>query len=269
MSKLFKIEKVRKFFDILERQNRTSNKRYIGWSKLNPHIEYCEKQVFAKRVSNSLLPSKYIKLYNVENKTVQYLYVCSIRFHLGWSNSNLEINYIDYANLSEGLQQKKLSFNDIIYLEGEFLDGEEHKKVLELFRLKLPEKTYRFEAFDFDKYPKRVKKGVNPKELIKTFVDIVAITEVDAFNKRKALEGSKLMITEKFEVIADMDTKYLDDNGNKIFLGAKLKSEWGFEVIVKMYEDGGFYGQLVCNDKHSCKNMPYALNNGRGYKIAE
>ena len=60
-------------------------------------------------------------------------------------------------------------------------------------------------------------------------------------------------------------TKYLDDNKNKIFVGDKLISEWNYEVIVCKSYDGSFYGQLVCNDKHSCKNIPYALNKGEGY----
>jgi hypothetical protein len=38
------------------------------------------------------------------------------------------------------------------------------------------------------------------------------------------------------------------------------------EVIV--YEDNGnYYGKLICDDNHSCKNIPYSLNNGKGYKI--
>ena len=66
-----------------------------------------------------------------------------------------------------------------------------------------------------------------------------------------------------------MKTKYLDDNGVIIILGDTLESEWGYKVIVKEEKDGDWYGQLVCDEKHSCKNMPYALNEGKGYKIAE
>jgi hypothetical protein len=72
-----------------------------------------------------------------------------------------------------------------------------------MFKLELPTKTYRFLAYDFDKYPKKVRKGTDPKEKIKTYVDIQAITTEDALNKRKdkSTGTSKLMITEEFEIL--------------------------------------------------------------------
>ncbi len=61
-------------------------------------------------------------------------------------------------------------------------------------------------------------------------------------------------------------TGYKDDNGKPIFVGQKLKSEWGYKVIVTK-SGTEFLGKLVCNDSHSCKNIPYSLNNGTGHKI--
>lgn len=59
-------------------------------------------------------------------------------------------------------------------------------------------------------------------------------------------------------------TGYYDDANNQIFVGDKLKSEWGYEVIV--YKDGKNYcGKLVCNKNHSCKDIPYSLNKGKGH----
>ena len=60
-------------------------------------------------------------------------------------------------------------------------------------------------------------------------------------------------------------TGFYDDNKQPILVGDKLKSEWGYEVIVVKDEDGDYSGKLVCDDKHSCKNIPYALNKGKGY----
>lgn len=200
MSKLFKIEKLKKFFSLLEDKGRESNNRYLGWSKSNPHIAYCEKQVFVERLSDKLLPSRYLKLYNIASKTVQYLYILRVEYYLGWGEE-LEIYYIDYSRSDLGIQSKKLHWNDIIRLEGQFLQGEEHKIILDLFKLHLPEKTYRFLAYDFDKYPKRVKKGTDPKEKIKTYIDIQAITDEDAMNKRSKHNRGKLMVTEDFEII--------------------------------------------------------------------
>ena len=63
-------------------------------------------------------------------------------------------------------------------------------------------------------------------------------------------------------------TGYYDDNGKAILVGDKLKSEWGYEVIVYK-EDNEFLGKLACNKKHSCKDIPYALNKGEGYTKVE
>ena len=64
---------------------------------------------------------------------------------------------------------------------------------------------------------------------------------------------------------ADNFTGYFDDTNKPIFVGDRLKSEWNYEVIVVKDEDGSYSGKLVCNDKHSCKDIPYALNKGKGY----
>lgn len=59
-------------------------------------------------------------------------------------------------------------------------------------------------------------------------------------------------------------TGYYDDNNNPIFVGDKLKSKYDYEVIVCKDKTGYYYGKLVCDKKHSCKNIPYAIN-GNGY----
>lgn len=203
MSYLFNIEKVRKLFNILEKQGRVQNNRYLNWDKTNPHLTYCEKQVFIKRVSDKLLPSKYIKLYNIETKTIRFLYILSIKYYLGYGE-DLEVYYIDCSKTDLGIQSKKIGWNDLISLEGVFCENsDEHDKVLNMFKLDLPTKTYRFLAYDFSKYPKRVRKGTDPKEKIKTYTDIEAISTEDALNKRKEKNTgtNKLMITEEFEIL--------------------------------------------------------------------
>lgn len=60
-------------------------------------------------------------------------------------------------------------------------------------------------------------------------------------------------------------TRFYDDNKQPIFVGDKLKSEWGYEVIVTEDEGGDYFGKLVCDDNHSCRNIPYALNEGNGF----
>ena len=62
-------------------------------------------------------------------------------------------------------------------------------------------------------------------------------------------------------------TGFHDDKMNSILVGDILKSKDGFYVYVCQDEDGDFYGSLVCEIGDSCRNIPYALNNGSGYTI--
>ena len=59
-------------------------------------------------------------------------------------------------------------------------------------------------------------------------------------------------------------TGLFDDSKNPIFVGDTLKSEHGYEVVVSELE-GNFFGRLVCEDTHACKDIPYSLNGGKGY----
>ena len=63
-------------------------------------------------------------------------------------------------------------------------------------------------------------------------------------------------------------TGFFDDRGVEIMLGDILQNEYNYKVIVKG-KKGDFYGKLICeNEKYSpCKNIPYALNNGRGFRV--
>lgn len=60
-------------------------------------------------------------------------------------------------------------------------------------------------------------------------------------------------------------TGYFDDNNMPIFISDKLKSEWNYEVIVEKDEDNNYIGKLICDNIHSCNNIPYSLNEGKGY----
>lgn len=62
-------------------------------------------------------------------------------------------------------------------------------------------------------------------------------------------------------------TGYYDDNNNPIFVGDQLRNHFGYDVIVVVDKGGSFYCKLVCDEDNSCKNLPYSLNKGKGYKI--
>ena len=59
--------------------------------------------------------------------------------------------------------------------------------------------------------------------------------------------------------------KLKDDNGEKISLGDILISEYGYKVLV-CKEGNDFYGSLICEIENSCRNIPYDLNGGKGFK---
>lgn len=58
--------------------------------------------------------------------------------------------------------------------------------------------------------------------------------------------------------------KLIDDNGEKISVGDILLSEVGYKVLV-CKDKNGYYGSLICEIGNSCRNIPYALNGGKGY----
>lgn len=65
--------------------------------------------------------------------------------------------------------------------------------------------------------------------------------------------------------LQEIFTGYFDDADNPIFVNDILKNQWGYKVTVAKDNDGHYYGKLVCNDEHPCKNIPYALNQGKGH----
>lgn len=60
-------------------------------------------------------------------------------------------------------------------------------------------------------------------------------------------------------------TGYFDDGNKPIFLGEILKSIDGYKVMVIKGSDGDYVGKLICSPDHSCADIPYSLNNGKGY----
>jgi len=61
-------------------------------------------------------------------------------------------------------------------------------------------------------------------------------------------------------------TGLYDEDNQPIYLGDRLENEWNYVVIVRTFDGTEYYGELVCDEYHSCKNIPYSLNNGQGYK---
>ena len=201
-AKLFTVEQIKRWFNLLLEKERHQTERYKGYDKNNPHITPCSQEVFIKRTLNKWFSGKYLVLYSVnENTGIQYkryIYIGSIRHRLGYGD-DLSINIIDYADLSNVWNTLKISHNDALRLEGYFCEnGEQHLLVSKLFSLEdLTEKEFVYEAYDWDKYQSRGRLTKEQKiDKIKTTVSVFAKTEYEATKKiRKVQEENKnLMI---------------------------------------------------------------------------
>jgi hypothetical protein len=62
-----------------------------------------------------------------------------------------------------------------------------------------------------------------------------------------------------------LNTRFVDEAGNEIFVGDILMSIDSYCVMVCQDEGGHFYGSLICEIGNSCRNIPYALNEGHDY----
>lgn len=93
-------------------------------------------------------------------------------------------------------------------------------------------------------------------------IDISSIFLINNKNRERgcSIETFKdaLNFTEKF-------TGFHDDNGEPILIGDKLRSENGYDLIVTKEDDGDYSGKLVCKETHSCKDIPYSINDGSGH----
>lgn len=58
-----------------------------------------------------------------------------------------------------------------------------------------------------------------------------------------------------------------DIHGKEIKVGDILKSEWGYQVKVIESSEKKLTGKLICENGHSCQNIPYSLNDGNGHEI--
>jgi hypothetical protein len=85
----------------------------------------------------------------------------------------------------------------------------------------------------------------------------VQVAHCEPYAEERAIEGG-------------IDTGFIDDQGIKIFVGDTLHNFEDYDVTVCcVAESEGlhFYGKLVCEPGHSCENIPYSLNEGKGHTI--
>lgn len=218
MTKLFTTEQVKKFFNILDRFSGSIpiDKSKYPWenyqtiyTKDSEHVP-CTREVFVNRTVNKWLKGKYLIIYRVSDLGCtykQYISISQIAYQNDWGSGYLNVGLVDYTKPYEVLLFKgeKIRHNDALRLEGEWCDNKDkHVKLLEFSSMSgVPNKEYIFKAYDWSKYPKRVKKGIDPKDIMRTTKSFIAKTEHQAYELKDKFEKKhkgQLYISELLEV---------------------------------------------------------------------
>lgn len=223
MTKLFTPEQVKKFFNILDNLSGSipNDKSNYPWkdyqtiyTKESKHTP-STREVFVHRTINKWLKGKYLILYKTSDLNVtykQFVSIANLSYYNDWSSTGyVNVGMIDYANpFDSNLFGKhvKYNYNKCLSLEGEWCDNpNKHNQLLELVSMNdVPTKEYVFKAYDWSKYPKKVKKEIDPKDLIKTTKSFMAKTEHQAYELKRSFEEKfkehkdQLQISELLEV---------------------------------------------------------------------
>ena len=202
-TKLFHPDKIRKFFDILDRLTGSihidkETYRYKDYQTIytkDSHHCPSTREVFVHRTVDKWLRGKYLIFYRVSGLGAiykQYVSITRISYLNDWGSGRLDVGLLDYIKpfSSTIFGGKKIKYNDALSLEGEWCEnGDRHYELLKLSSMDdVPDKEYIFSAYDWSKYPKKVKKGTDPKELMKTTKSFVAKTEHQAYKLKRKFE---------------------------------------------------------------------------------
>lgn len=188
-TKLFTTEQVKRFFDILFRLQRESCGWYKGYYPNSPDYEPCQQDVFINRTINKWFKGKFVILYEpskqLNTQYKKYVMISHIRFGYGYRD-DVDVILFDYSRPCELSQSIKIGHNEALSLEGEWCENSnKHNQLLKLTKLDIPEKEFIVKAYDFSKYPKRKKKGVDPEKEIETTVSIKAKTWHEYYKNKK------------------------------------------------------------------------------------
>jgi hypothetical protein len=205
---LFTVKQIKKFFEILGRLERSvsvdkSKQYYHGYIYTNSTP--CQKEVFVHRTLNKWFKNKYAILYRLSEQTetqyCQYVSISNISYALTWSEE-ISVNLYDYSRPMDIFNNLKLNHNDCLRLEGKWVSNPKnyHHKLLKMTMLSIPEKEFKFKAYDFSKYPKRAKTDEERYEKMTTEIIVKAKTNHEAYQKLDELEkknikeGKEIMI---------------------------------------------------------------------------
>lgn len=205
-TKLFKTEQVRKFFNLLNKLDRSISKIYGNNS--------CAREVFVRRTLNKYLKQKLIILL-CESETTKiyynkYIMITNVEYALHYS-TEIIVTIFDYSRPYDLWNSIVIDHNKALALEGSWSkNGKIHNSILKLTIPQLPEKEFIFETWDFDKYPKRKKKGQTEDDIlnsIKSTISFKATTYKEVYEIKKKFEKEN-----KFKLVIGSDIIEIKNN---------------------------------------------------------
>jgi hypothetical protein len=186
---LFKTEHIKKLFSILNRLNRSTDVKYEG---------KCEREIFIRRILNKWFKNKHlIWLCESEQTGVyynRYITIIKVEYALHYA-TELNVIFFDYSRPMSLWNEITLDHNKLLDIEGIWCkNNKKHKQILKLTVPNLPLREFVFKTYDFDKYPKRKKKGQTEEDiykLIESTISFRAGTHKKAYELKKEFEKNQ------------------------------------------------------------------------------
>lgn len=205
---LFKTKDIKKLFRILDSLNRCIDNKYDG---------KCAREVFVRRTLNKWFKNKHlIWLCESEQTGIyynRYINITKVEYALHWG-AELNITFFDYSKPMDLWEKVTLDHNKLLNIEGFWCENsEKHNQMLKLSIPDLPLREFVFKTYNFDKYPKRKKKGQTDEDIYKSIestISFQADTNKKAYELKREFENnnkSKLIISDLIEVKEILDNK--------------------------------------------------------------
>jgi len=157
MKELFTQKQISKFFGILSRLDRTTQKRYSNRNELSTRSGLCEQEVFVERTIGKWLEGKFFLwieeaetgLYQsdpmdewnqipIKSKQVRYIQLFRPKYALGYGHC-ISVKFYDASRPSELINELDVTHNTALSIKAKPITGAKFKSVTKLFVYQEPE----------------------------------------------------------------------------------------------------------------------------------
>lgn len=167
MDRIFAPNKVKKFFNILRRLDRSCQDHYLGWDKLNPDKKPCQQEVFIARTVAKWFYGKRYKIIDEvgtgffksndkygsrydsdEIKIKQYSYISLARptYVLGYGQQ-VSVNFSRASRI--GMNNMTIGHNQALKLRGEEITQERYNAIKSMFNYDGPSFCKKCDEFEY------------------------------------------------------------------------------------------------------------------------